>query len=286
MTNETYDRISAWVKENYPNGIELYADYRDEIDPEEAQKILDAKYPIEAFTEWIYWAYMDYADDEIRHAYEEMLDDLGLEDDDYGENWDIFRDLCYCVFPEEHFFKQVFDCDVFIDSGDWDSEFDVNIMYPMYGAIKAVSTKEIDKDNVILWLAKKQGYTKTQLWKFMNSPTYRKNNPSNFLKSCFQECLNVGNDLNGLVFAKKFTLEELIEIKENKADITITKDINGGLFNRWWGGGSLLEIELEKDMVVSQGEIHDIRIDDAFPSGRYGDYGIDDVYGMCSSFWR
>lgn len=284
MANETYDRISAWVKENYPNGIELYADYRDEISPKEAQKILSAKCPIEAFTEWIYWAYMDYADDEMRHTYEEMLDDLGLEDD-YGENWDIFQDLCYCVYPEEHFLNQVFDCDIFIDSGDWDDEFGVNIMYPMYGTVIATSPKEIDKDNVILWLAKKQGYTKTELWRYMNSPTYRKNNRNAFLDSVFQECLNTGS-LNGLVFAKKFTLEELIEIKENKSDITITKDINGGLFNRWWGGGSLLEIELEKDMVVNQDEIYDIHIDDAFRAGRHGDYGIDDVYGMCSSFWR
>lgn len=284
MTDETYDRISAWVKENYPNGIELYADYRDEISPNEAQEILNAKYPSEKFIEWIYEAYMDYADDETRHAYKKMTDDLELEDD-YGENWDAFMDECYCVYPENHFLKQVFDCDIFIDSGDWDSEFDVNIMYPMYNALgKALSPKEIDNENVILWLAKKQGYTKTQLWKYMNSYAYRKNNRNVFLDSCYQECLNTLSDLNGLVFCKKFTLGELIDIKENKLDVKVAKDINGGLFNRWWGSGSLLEIELEKDMVVTQDEIFDIRIDDAIR--RTVGYGIDDVYGMCSSFWR
>lgn len=283
MVNETYDRISAWVEENYPNGIELYAYYSDEIGPKEAQEILNAKHPAENFFDWIYEAYMDYADDEMRHTYEEMLDDLGLENDNYGESWEIFLDLCYCVYPEEHFLKQVFNCDIFIDSGDWDSEFGVNIMYPMYDTVIATSPKEIDKENVILWLAKKQGYTKTELWRYMNSPTYRKNNRNAFLDSVFQECLNTGS-LNGLVFAKKFTLGELIEIKENKSDITITKDINGGLFNRWWGGGSLLEIELKKDMVVPQDEIFDICIDAAIRGT--GNYGIDDVYGMCSSFWR
>lgn len=283
MCDKTYERIVAWVKENHPNGIELYASYDDVMSAESAQKIINAECPWDMLDEWLYEGFDEYSFYELREAYKRMLDDLGLEDDDYGESWEAFMDNCYCVYPEEHFLKQTFNCDIFIDSGDWDSEFSVNIMYPMYDAIKAISPKEIDKENVILWLAKKQGYTKTELWRYMNSPTYRKNNCNAFLDSVFQECLNTGS-LNGLVFAKKFTLEELMEVKENKSDITITKDINGGLFNRWWGGGSLLGIELEKDMIVKHNEIFDIRIDDAIHST--GNYGIDDVYGMCDSFWR
>lgn len=61
--------------------------------------------------------------------------------------------------------------------------------------------------------------------------------------------------------------------------IIIDKKTTTGLYDPWGGGGSVLEVELDKDVKLP---IKFIR--SALPDGGDG-YSIEEVYGMCGSAW-
>ena len=54
-----------------------------------------------------------------------------------------------------------------------------------------------------------------------------------------------------------------------------------GLYDPWGGGGSVFEIELEKDVEIPLRIVRS-----AMPDGCDGAASIAEVYGMCSSAWR
>ena len=62
--------------------------------------------------------------------------------------------------------------------------------------------------------------------------------------------------------------------------IIIDKGTETGLYDPWSGGGSVFEIQLEKDVKLP---IRYIR--SALPDGGDG-YSIGSVYGMCGSAWK
>ena len=53
------------------------------------------------------------------------------------------------------------------------------------------------------------------------------------------------------------------------------------MYDLWNGGGSVFEIQLEKDVRLP---IKFIR--SALPDGEDGNYSVESVYGMCCSVWR
>ena len=61
--------------------------------------------------------------------------------------------------------------------------------------------------------------------------------------------------------------------------VVLSKDTACGLYDNWSGAGSVLEIELEKDVVLPLKFISS-----AWPDGGRG-YSVANVYGICSSFW-
>jgi hypothetical protein len=85
--------------------------------------------------------------------------------------------------------------------------------------------------------------------------------------------------MNALTFFTKMTLKEFIDYQENPTDLTISIEKNCGLYDPWNGAGSVLEIELEKPVKIPKKYI-EMHID-----GCRG-YGVDEIYGMCSSFWK
>ena len=112
------------------------------------------------------------------------------------------------------------------------------------------------------------------------------------------EVANISTHMNCLVFLVRISLEELIALnrliglKKRKGvfydawkrpdcgSIRIDKRTETGMYDPWNGGGSLLEIQLEKDV-----ELPVRFIWSALPDGMDG-YSISSVYGLCGSAWR
>ena len=123
---------------------------------------------------------------------------------------------------------------------------------------------------------------------------------SKFVKTTIQELQNVCNAMNTLIFLCRMSLREFIELKElinsekelndsydyderkGTKSFTISKNATCGLFNPWDGGGSVLEIELDKDAVIPTKAIFDVWIDCRGSRCNGRGYDVADVYGI----WR
>ena len=112
---------------------------------------------------------------------------------------------------------------------------------------------------------------------------------------------NLPSHMATLTFLVRMTLRDLIElnrcIKLQDRNghfydatknpycgyIVLGKETMTGLFDPWAGGGSVLEIELEKDVRIPIRFIRSAMPDGCDDCGRYG---VGDVYGMCGSAWE
>lgn len=133
---------------------------------------------------------------------------------------------------------------------------------------------EINKDNIEDYvdqftpiLFKSQGY------KISDLCDDEKVKQSKFLQSFLSEMINLYN-IGVYTAVKKFNLLELKEMIENKKEIIIDKDDVIGMFDPVQGGGSLMELELEKDITIPLSYVKLSNQNDT----SYG-YSTTDVYG-------
>ena len=312
MYDKLRSAVAAVLKDKYwyakkPDGtfrMEIYADYRDEMDARTAAEICRSDDPYmalwEKLQEWYFEAeryYRAELEKEIREALTEpdgpYPDGLGETEEDCFT--DIVTDLACWEYPEDHFLKQDFYVNIMLDTGDGNYDFTLNSPYPCwYGDYH----ERLHEKSSLLWLARQQGYTKTRLWRALREGDMR--DPKGFLESCRVECANLPSAMATVTFLVKMTLENLIALNRcvrlQDRDghfydasknpycgyIVLGRDTMCGLFNPWSGGGSVLEIQLEKDVRIP------IRyIWSALPDGyNHGQYDVGSVYGMCGSAWQ
>lgn len=281
---------------------DLYADYRDGFDYERATEILEASDPMQKLYEVLDDAWFHYSTQVEDEHIDKIKEILESEDGLFPEGMDAdaeemlkdeFREIAYIALPYDHYLKQEFRTNIMIDTGDGNYDYTLNAVYPAYGGRYGDT---IDNKASIVWLAKQQGYTKTQLKNALKESDMR--DPKGFLQSLRVEIANEGSMMNTLLFLAKMTLRELIDLNEliklqdrngRQYDATkipycgyivIDKKAETGLYDPWNGGGSVFEIELEKDIRLP---IRFIR--SALPDGGDG-HSLDSVYGMWGGCWK
>lgn len=289
-----YDR-----QEDGTYAYEIYADYRDEMDDKTAIKILQSDN-----SEWAFWEQLDdWYQDHIQELESELEDTVkdrlltgpyvnGMSDEDYDRLPDMVRDLVYFNLPAEHFMQQSFRVNIMVDTGDGNYDYTLNSAYPCwYGDYHA----PIDPKAGIAWLARTQGYTKGRLKRALREGDTAE--PKGFLESMRVELANLSAAMAAVTFLVELTLEQLIELNRliklqdrNGVHydstknpycgyIVIDKDTETGLYDPWNGGGSVFEIQLERDVRLPVKYIRS-----ALPDGGDG-HSIESVYGMCGSAW-
>lgn len=256
---------------------EIYTDYHDYLEESTIKEILDdeVKNSNDYLADMISDGYLEASDviegDLCNKVYSE-LDELGIEYNEVEVQEELISRY-YVQLPYEHFENQTVRADLIIDTGDGNYDFTLN--NNCYGKF------EVEEESALLWLAKTQGYTKEQLEKAINEYEY---NGSKFLESVVDEENNCTTSMNALTFFMNTDLKTLMDIKDNGKEniekIIINKNTNCGLVDYWHGGGSLLNIVLEKDIEVTTDIIDSFNVD-----GARG-YGVDDIYGMSDSFWN
>ena len=276
--------------------VEVYADYRDSIDDESISKLLKEEYPEDALYEQLSEMYADSDMDVFHNLRDEVVAYISRQypDDDIDEDETLnyLYENVYTKYPMDHYLKQEVYVNIFMDTGDGNYDYVLNCVYPHYNGRQGEALN--DKAS-IAWLARQQGYTKTAL---KNALYYCEFNNSAFLKSMRAEVHNMSTHMATMAFLVRITLEELIEINKlvnlqdvngHKYDATknpycgyivLDKGVMAGLYDPWSGGGSILEIELDKDVKLP---IKYIR--SALPDGEDG-YSIEGVYGMSGSAWK
>ena len=282
---------------------EIQADYRDSMSNEEACEILSAQDPMQRFweklDEWYWITQLEYegeVSDRVKAALTDVNSGLfpeGLTDEEEQEVDDYLKEIVCFTLPEKHYLKQEFNVNIMVDTGDGNYDYTLNSVYPCY---YGRPEDTIDNKAAIVWLTKKQGYTKTQLNNALKKGDVK--DPKGYLQSLQQELANNPSGICVLTILARMTFEELLKLNRyirlqdrngHKYDATknpdcgyiiIDKKAETGLYDPWNGGGSVFEIELEKDVRLP---IRFIR--SALPDGGDG-YSIDSVYNMNGSCWR
>ena len=299
IVRETIEnKMRAWQKK--PDGYyheEIYVDYRDEMEDSTLKEIMASEDPEQTFYEKMFEWYRDAEWEIERDLLKAVVASIETaaptETYDEDEIKDEIRELVSIDYPYEHFLKQEFCVNIFVDTGDGNYDYVLNCVYPHYNGRCG---ETIDDKASILWLARQQGYTKTDLNKALRKGDIK--DPHGFLESMRQEVINHGSHMAILTFLARMTLEEIFELNEllklqdrnghfydaEKRPycgyILIDKKAECGLYDPWGGGGSILELQLEKDVRLPIRFIRSATVDGG--DGR----SIRNVYGTDSSIYR
>lgn len=294
---------------NEDGGIEIYTDYRDrELHSNFIAEIMEHKNPREAFEDMLNeWA-MDYAieygeqglEKDIRKELTEEEEELFVENLD--EIWDMVRENTYFYYDENDFNNEL-DVNIMVDCGNWNFDCTCDNVLNWYGNSGDGS---IPTESSILWLAKTQGKA-TALRKackkqHKNDGYYvdRDKETDKFIESCIQEFENLPSHMGTVTFLVKINLFELFDLIElqnkehdeasrynpqkntkSKSYIVLDKKTECGLYDSWNGSGSVLGIELDKDVKLPI-KYCVFCVDECKMHG----YDVGEVYGLCSSAWK
>ena len=107
-----------------------------------------------------------------------------------------------------------------------------------------------------------------------------------FLRSMRQEMANLPSHMACLTFLVRMTLGQAIDLnwdmtQNPSGSIILDKETMCGLYDMWSGGGSVLEVELERDVKIPYSIIRS-----ALPDGGDGQYSVGETYGMAASAWQ
>jgi hypothetical protein len=313
----TMDILKARINEilknmwciNEDGGIEIYTDYRDrELSDNFLKEIFEHKNPRETFedklSDWSIDYAIEYGEDNLEKEIREELSEEEEEffTDNFDEIWDFVRENTYFYYNSEDFNADV-NVNIMVDCGNGNYDYTRDNVLNWYANGKDGS---IDAESSILWLAKTQGKA-TALRKackkvHRNDGNYieRDKQPDKFIESCIQEFENLPSDMATVTFLVKmplFDLFDLIELQNKEYDekgrydprkneksksyIVLGKETMCGLYDSWSGGGSVLEVELDKDVKLP------IKYAIFCVEGcKMHGYDIDEVYGLIDSCWK
>ena len=286
--------------------FEVFCDYRDELSESTLADISRSDYPRDVFDKCMNDMLVNAED----YYYPELLKEIKkeLDDDEWEESEDEIKEWVdehvSWFMPEDHFNKDV-DVVISLDVGDMNYDFTKCNILNWYGTCDG-GIGELESMSPIHWLASQQGKLdelKSALGENIDQGTdfQTENGYSNFTKTVIQELQNACSHMNTLIFGVKMPLFDFIKLKELiKADeelnksytyedrkgenkFTVTKDAMCGLYDIWSGGGSVLEIELEKDVEIPTKAIFDVWIDCRGCKANGRGYDVYDVYGITSS---
>ena len=139
-------------------------------------------------------------------------------------------------------------------------------------------------NNGLTYLIQQQGYSISDL----HEP---KGNA--FLESVTDEMNNFSNVMGRLTVLTTVDYDTFIDLAKasiGKNDFyksfTFGKGSTVGIFNKWLGSGSTLEIELEKPFIVPAEYISDMQIELDRMRDHWQGYSVDEVYGLIGSAWK
>lgn len=309
MSEITMETMQSRLKEiiettQYPNddgGIEMYLDYTDSLSNMTLHEIMTADNPREYFNELMNeWTFnsSDYYENEFENQIRKKLSDeekiFCLQNRDELNDW--FHENYYFYYDANHYNETV-KVNIMLDTGNLNYDFSCDNILNYW------EDGEIDKDSSIFWLARQQKKTGLLRKAIKDINTGNKNEDDiedSFIKSCIEELQNLSCHMATLTFLVNMKLFDYFDLREamaaekelnnsytfserkGKGTITISKDTMCGLFNVWSGGGSLLEIELDKDVVLPIRCIWNAEIETG--KSQYG-YSVDNTYGLIGSAW-
>ena len=256
---------------------EICADYRDELSRDALEAMADSAHPFDEFYAWLDSVYGSEVDATWDRLATRCAEDLGLE---FETAWEFITEMVDVQLPIQHYLAQEFRVDILVDTGDANLDFSANCIAPAWGGY---APEDAPEEASIFWLAKQQGYGREQVVAALRG----QETASLFLKSLVREVENETSGMNALTLLCRMTVGEWMDVQAEmrnplrKGALRLPKSVTCGLFDAWYGGGSVLEIELERDVTLPLRIVHEITTDLGL-----GRHSVDEVYGFVSSVWN
>ena len=291
-------------------GIEIYTDYNDSLSTGTIRDILESEHPQmtkdEIFSDWE----SEYAND---YGYPQLMGDIKKElseeeieflDAHKEEIYERVEAEFYFQYKDERFSNPKVPIEIMVDTGNANYDYTSDSPSSIEGCYRPETSS-------IRWLANQQG----ELASFDDFMKEFKGDDesysahveqilaeSKFIQSIESEFLNHTHSIGTLTFLVEMSLNDAIALKEEQAaemelnknyglayrkgngSIRLGKDTPCGIYNSWDGAGSLLEIELSKDVVLPIKCIGSIVYDDG--RGSIGAWSVMNTYGAMRSIYK
>ncbi len=299
---------------NEDGSIDLYADYRET--GEFLHKTLYEQRDSEDLENIVHDTIWEAYTDSMFYYENEILTSAGLRGAECeDEAREYLREAHPFNPPYEHFMSQDLKVNIMLAT-DEERGGDCVSIHEQYVAMAnpdAMNDPEavFGEENGLTWLLAQQGYTMDQLRQTMKEFTdffYDEDgcvrervdetgqrmsleqrralfnqDHSAFLTSVCQELENQSYSMGVLTVLARMSIQEFIDMQRGERLVTMPKNCEIGIFNPWNGSGSVLEIELEKDLVFPTGLVRDVQIEGVKPEY---EYTVDGVYGLIGSAWK
>lgn len=142
-------------------------------------------------------------------------------------------------------------------------------------------------DNGLIWLVKQQGHTLDELKDALQN--YEKwgfdaveITHGTFLASVAEELNNFTNVMGSVTVLADMSMHDMAKMMSKDATITLPQNATIGIFAPWVGGGSVLDIQLERDLVIPENMRFDLQIEGA----DCNEYTVNNVYGLIDHAWK
>ena len=286
---------------NYTGDIERYIDYSEVFPKSDIGDILVSDSPREKFWETIDKWELDNDDwfyqDDFFDNFKTFCNEQKINEDEARV---FVYDNFHFVYPDS-FLNPNVDVVFQLDTGDGNYDFTKHNILNYAGSYGY--TKGLEETAALHWLAKQQGRL-GELQKAIKAEEEGEEykTDSKFVKSSIQELQNITSHMGCVAFLVNMPLHDAINLKEELKSIqgkfdefrpletkgspfgivTLDKKTNCGIYDPWYGSGSVLEIELEKDVNIPLHLINNIWSDYKCPCG----YTLESIYGLTRQCWQ
>ena len=290
-----------WREAEQAYFYKLYVDRGDcHLDKKHRDEIKESNCPRDVVADTVYSLWDDTGIEmiiDVIDIVKERLNDDGtcVDGDLYWEMREYAEGIMFPEYPFEDYLREMYEVNLVLDTGDQNTDYSENNFAPHYDSH---GDRTISKESSLLWLVKQQGRTKKDLMRAFREIDRSGTSEDLLLKSVYQEVQNASSCMNALTFLVRMSLEDILRITEaiakrdengfqydpskrpNAGEIHIPKTCMCGLVDYWFGAGSVLDIKLEKDVVLP------IRYLRSADPDEWERYSVKEIYGMCDSAWR
>lgn len=106
---------------------------------------------------------------------------------------------------------------------------------------------------------------------------------SKFLSTVCQELDNLSYTFGIVTVLAKMSMNDYAKMLQQGSEVTMPKGSMLGVFAPWNGSGSVLDIELDKELTFKREDIYDVQIEGAKPDNGYT---VNQTYGLVSGAWQ
>lgn len=223
-------------------------------------------------------------------TFEWILQESGIQPHD-GERYEAARDHLFDTYdvqpPYTELLAQEAQVNILLGT-DMESNLDFSSIHDLrYNFMEQLPADEEVKDNALVCLTELQGYSYDSLrdaYDCLQDEGFNvcQDEFGPFLASTANELDNFSHVMGTVAILATVPIEDIPKLNAGEHEITVPEGATVGIFAPWVGGGSMLDIELEKPLTIPTEMIYETQIEGV----RCDEFTVNQVYGLVDEAWK